>query len=134
VIDPALAFEIVAAVFVHPAEKRHQYALFDEQNEGGCTGAAVRSIPHLGREAPGVWLAEQLRKYQASVLGRADGGTHYSLDVGENRRIRERFASGLDELPAQPLAHTAMQVSHDRVDIDACGVTCQSLRLLPIAR
>ena len=98
------------------------------------TGAAVRSIRHLGREAPGVRFAEQFRKYQARVLGGADGRTHYPLNVGKNLGIRERFAAGLDKLPAQPLAHAAMQLRHDRVDIDACGVTCQSLRPLPIAR
>jgi hypothetical protein len=68
------------------------------------------------------------------MLGGAGGGTHHPLDVGENCWIREGFASSLDKLPAQPLANAAMQVRHDRVDIDACGVTCQSLRLLPIAR
>jgi hypothetical protein len=68
------------------------------------------------------------------VLGGADGGTHHPFDVGEHRWIRERFASSLDKLTAQPLADAAMQLRHDRVDIDACDVTCQSLRLLPTAR
>jgi len=134
VIGPALTLEVVAAVLVHPAQQWHQHALLHEPDDRCSASAAVRPIPHFGGEPPGVGFTEQLGEYQPRCLGRACSSAQHPFDRCKERGIVERFGSCFDELAAESFAYAAVKLRHDRVDIDARGVTAQSLRPLLIAR
>ena len=102
----------------------------------------------LARALPGVPVLVGADRFASGLLAESQlGVTVHLLDDGFQHVCLARDIDLLlvDEadlndhvLPAgrlrEPLAHAAMQFRHDRVDIDAYGVTCQSLRLLPIAR
>ena len=79
-------------------------------------------------------FAKQFGKDQAGRLGRADSCAQHAFDVRKQRGIVECFVTCLDKLTAQSFADAAVQLRHHRVDIDACGVSGQSLRLLLIER